>query len=262
MYFLQNGKYLMENNQYEKHPTYDDEISLVDLAAMFLKHRRIFYVVFLVIMLAGVAYAVLASEKYSYVSLVKLAEAGSDKYIDKPAAVIASLENRWVPEFEATYMAKHDSNLPFDIVLANPENTGLIRIASEASPDENKSVQRFHQQLLSQLESGQAAAVAQLRQGLNKRIQTLDSTVDMLKGTKDAGAAIAAAIEQRVKLEADLESVEPVKVLVVARESAKPKGPARSLIVVLAALLGLMTGIFAAFFAEFICSVKSQMAEE
>lgn len=251
----------MESNQYEKHPAYDDEISLVDLASTFLKRRRIFYLVFLVIMLAGVAYAVLTPEKFSYVSLVKLAEDGSGEYIDKPAAIIASMDNRWVPEFESTYIAKNDSNLPFDVVLKNPENTGLVRIASEASPAEQKAVQQFHRQLLSQLESGQAEGVSQLKRGLNKRIETLSSTIIMLKGTKDAGAAIAAAIEQRVKLEGALESVAPAEVLVVARESAKPTGPARSLIVVLAGLLGLMAGVFTAFFAEFVSTVKSQMSE-
>jgi hypothetical protein len=135
----------MDNAPYEKRPHYDDEISLVDLASTFLKRRRIFYIVFLVITLAGVAYAVLVPEKYSYVSLVKLAEDGAGEYIDKPVAVIASLENRWVPEFEAMYIAKHDQSLPFDVTFENPENTGLVRIASDATPDEQKVVKQFHQ---------------------------------------------------------------------------------------------------------------------
>lgn len=242
-------------------PQYDDEISLVDLASTFLKRRRIFYVVFLVITLAGVAYALLAPGKYNYVSLVKLAEDGSGEYTDKPAAVIASLENRWVPEFEAMYIAEHEKSLPFKVTFENPENTGLVRIASSATPDEQKAVQQFHQQLLSQLEKGQSAGVSRLKQSLNKRIEMLNSTIDMLKGLQDAGAALAAAIDQRVSLEAELESVEPTDILVVARESAEPEGPARSLIIVLAGLLGLMAGVFSAFFAEFISTVKAQMRE-
>jgi LPS O-antigen subunit length determinant protein (WzzB/FepE family) len=83
----------------------------------------------------------------------------------------------------------------------------------------------------------------------------------MLKGLRDAGAALAAAIDQRVSLEAELESVEPTGILVVARKSAKPEGPARSLIIVLAGLLGLMAGIFSAFFAEFVSTVKARMRE-
>jgi uncharacterized protein involved in exopolysaccharide biosynthesis len=89
----------------------------------------------------------------------------------------------------------------------------------------------------------------------------LNSTINMLKGLQDAGAALAAAIDQRVSLEAELESVEPTDILVVARESAEPKGPARSLIIVLAGLLGLMAGIFSAFFAEFVGTVKAQMGD-
>ena len=55
--------------------------------------------------------------------------------------------------------------------------------------------------------------------------------------------------------------MQPMEVLAVSRESAERKGPARSLIVVLAGLLGLMGGIFLAFFAEFASLVKAQMSE-
>lgn len=220
-----------------------------------------FYIVFLVITLAGVAYAVLAPEEYSYVSLIKLAEDGAGKYIDKPDAVIASLENRWVPEFKAEYAAKHEHNLPFNVAFENPKNTGLIRIATDTSPDEQKTVQQFHRQLLSQLETRQSASVSRLKRGLEKRIENLNSTVGMLKGLPDAGAALASAIDQRVSLEAELETIEPTEVLVVARESATRKGPRRSLIMVLAGVLGLMVGVFSTFIAEFISAVKLQMYE-
>lgn len=84
---------------------YDDEISLVELASTFLRRRRVFYVVFVVTMLAGLVYAILAPAKYEYVSLVKVAEKGSGEYLDEPSSVMAQLENHWVPELEAAYRA-------------------------------------------------------------------------------------------------------------------------------------------------------------
>lgn len=65
---------MVEASQGPSRPKYDDEISLVDLATTFLKRRRVFYVVFVVVSLAGVAYALFAPERYEYVTLVKLAE--------------------------------------------------------------------------------------------------------------------------------------------------------------------------------------------
>jgi uncharacterized protein involved in exopolysaccharide biosynthesis len=43
-------------------------------AATFIRRRRVFYVVFLLCTLGGLAYALLTPEKFDYVSLVQLAE--------------------------------------------------------------------------------------------------------------------------------------------------------------------------------------------
>ncbi len=89
----------MEDRRRGSQPQYDDEISLVDLAATFLKRRRVFDAVLFSVLLAGIVYAVLMPEKYDYVSLVKLAEKAPGNYVDNPAAIIATLESQWLPEY-------------------------------------------------------------------------------------------------------------------------------------------------------------------
>ena len=251
----------MEDNNRRNQPQYDDEISLVDLATTFLKRRRVFYAVLFSTLLAGIVYAVLMPERYDYVSLVKLAEKDSGSYIEKPAAIIATLENRWLPDYQSTYHAEHDGAIPFKVRFENPENTGLIRMVSEASPSQREGVKQVHAQLIDELSQAQSAAVSSLKQNLERQIESLSSTIKMLEGSTDAGAAIAAAFEKRLSLEATLNSMRPMEVLAVNRESAERKGPARSLIVLLAGLLGLMGGVFLAFLTEFASLVKAQLTE-
>ncbi|AOY87124.1 lipopolysaccharide biosynthesis protein [Marinobacter salinus] len=251
----------MEDRPRQTQPRYDDEIGLVDLATTFLRRRRVFYGVFLAVLLAGTAYAVFIPEKYDYVSLVKLAQKGESSYAENPASIIAILENRWVSEYQSVYHAQHGRNLPFEVTFENPESTGLVRIMSEASPSNKSDVEQLHTQLIDQLKQTQASTVSRLRQNMEKQIDSLSSTVDILEGREDSGAAIAAAIEKRLSLEAILESLQPMQVLAVSRQSPERQGPARSLIVMLAGLLGLMGGVFLAFFAEFAGAVKNQMSE-
>ncbi len=118
----------MEDRRQGQRRRYDDEISLVDLAATFLKRRRVFYAVFLLVTLAGVVYAVLAPEKHEYITLVKLAEKSGGEYIEDPSTVIAELESLWVPDLQAAYHAEHDRSLPFKITAINPEDTGLFGV--------------------------------------------------------------------------------------------------------------------------------------
>lgn len=240
---------------------YDDEISLVDLAATFLRRRRVFYVVFLLVTLAGVAYALLSSEKYEYVTLVKLAEKSAGEYIEEPATIIAELDSLWVPDLQAAHHAEHDRNLPFKITASNPENTGLVRIVSEASPSAEELIETIHRQLIERLTTDQEQALTRLRKSLERQIESLGTTIDMLEGGQETGDAIASAVEKRLSLETDLESMAPAEALVVSRRSGESTGPARSLIVVLAGILGLMGGVFLAFFAEFISLVRDKVSE-
>lgn len=251
----------MEERQRSAQQAYDDEISLVDLASTFLKRRRIFYVVFLVTLAAGILYAILIPEKYDYVTLFKLAEKDAGSFIEKPAAVIATLENQWLPEIEATHLAEHDQSIPFDVVFSNPENTGLVRIVSEAEPANSDDVEQIHSQLIGKLEQTQSVAVATLKSNLERQIESLTSTIDRLEGSQDVGAAIADAVNKRLSLEVLLHSIQPAELLVLNRQMAERKGPARGLIVVLAAMLGLMGGIFLSFFAEFVSLVRANLNE-
>lgn len=251
----------MEERRQQVQSQYDDEISLVDLASTFLKRRRVFYVVFFVALLAGIIYALFMPEKYEYVSLVKLAEKEPGSYIEQPAAVIATFENRWLPEYEATFQAEHERPLPFEVRFANPESTALIQISSEASPPESGAVEQAHAWLIENLAQAQSSAVSTLRVSLQSQIESLSSTVKMLEGSTDAGAAIAATIEKRLSLQATLNAIQPMEVLAKSRQSTERKGTSRLLIVLLAGLLGLMGGVFLAFFAEFASQVRKQMLE-
>ena len=253
---------MVEPPQEPSRPQYDDEISLVDLATTFLRRRRVFYVVFIVVSLVGVAYALSAPEKYEYVTLAKLAEKSSGEFVEEPSAIIAELDSLWLPDLQAKYHAENDRSLPIGITAKNPENTGLVRIVSEASESAGAIVEEAHRELVERLESQQARAVSTLRKSLERQIVSLDSTIDILEGGQNTGEAIASAVETQLSLEADLESLTPFKALVISRQSGKSTGPAGSLIVVLAGLLGLMAGIFLAFFAEFIGLVRNQVAGE
>lgn len=238
---------------------YDDEISLVDLAATFIKRRRVFYAVFLVCILAGFAYAFVTEDTYQYTSLLQVAEKSSDEFLEPPATTMATLESRWLPEQEVVYRSENDEKMPFTTSFANPENTGLIRLVSESSRRYAEDVKEVHQYLIEQVQQRHNALLDREKRSLESRIESIDQSIEALKSGQDAGQVLAEAFDRKTKLESDLEALKAAETLVLARQGADKTGPARSLIVVLAALLGLMCGVFLAFFTEFIIAVRSQL---
>lgn len=246
----------------QQHQRYDDEISLVDLAATFVKRRHIFYAVFLLCTLAGLAYALVTEETYQYTSLIQIAEKGSESHLEPPATTIATLESRWLPEQEVIYRAETDTRLPFKTSFSNPENTGLIRMVSESSQEHASDVKDVHHYLIEQVQQRHNALLTREQRSLESRIQSIDQSIDVLQNGQDTGQALAEAFERKTRLQSNLEALKATETLVLARQGADKTGPARSLIVILAAVLGLMGGVFLAFFTEFIVAVKSQLGAD
>lgn len=250
------------NHTPDQRPRHDDVISLVDLAATFIRRRKIFYAVFVVITLGGLAYALLVSGTYRYISLLQVAEKGAGTYIEEPAATIATLENRWLPEQEALFRAEANYKLPFGVSFSNPDETGLIRFESEATSDNSSAVERVHQNLTDKVLKRQSALLANEKRNLQSRLESVEQAIETLQGGEDTGAAIAEAFERKVRLEGDLEALKDAELLVISRQSVDTTGPARALIVVLAAVLGGGLGIFVVFFMQFVALVRSELTDE
>lgn len=242
------------------HPDYSDEISLVELVSTFVRRRWTFYAVFLVTALAGLGYALLAEEQYEYVSLIQIAHKDTNAFFESPETTIATLNSRWLPEVETVYRRDNDKKLPFDVAFSHPEDTDLIRITTSASPDKAQTVEGAHSELIRRVKEHQDRLIEKERESIGRQIQSLEKTVDALKG-ENTGEAVARAIERRSRLESKLENLQAANTLVTSRQSTDSVAPKRRLIVVLALLLGGMLGVFLIFISEFMASVKEHLAD-
>lgn len=250
-------------NQNEPYPNqYNDEISLVDLAKTFVKRRRVFYVVFALCFLAGVAFALVQEDRYEYRSLIQLAQDDEGKPLESSKSVIAALENRWLPEYEASYQAENDEEFRLKITFSNPENTSLIGISTEATEQNSEAVKRAHETLIEQVMSRQSRLTAKQQTSLKRQIESISNTVEMLQDGEDTGAAIAEAIRSKTALESELEGIVASEVLVSSRQGADNVGTSKLVIMLLATILGFMAGVFMAFISEFIALVREQLVEE
>jgi uncharacterized protein involved in exopolysaccharide biosynthesis len=254
------------NNSYshsrEDQDRYPDEISLVDLATTFIRRRRVFYAVFLLCTLGGLAYALLTPEKFDYVSLVQLAEKNSGTSIQTPETVIATLEARWLPEQKVLHYAENESKLLFDVLFENTKNTALVRFTTGTTATQKPLVEKVHAALIEKLTQDQENLIRIEEASINAQIKSLSTVIDSMavNTTAGDGSALSAAIQRKSALENALQSLGNLEVIVSARQSIEKTGPKRSLIVSLAVVLGLMLGIFVAFMAEFGASVKKQLA--
>jgi len=255
-----------QQSQQSQEPYYDDEISLVDVATTFIRRRRVFYAVFVaVLVLAAVYVLVFVGEMKEYRTLIQLSEEWTEEGqepIEPATTVLATIETLWYPALQAAYVETAGERLPFKISATNPKETSLIKLSSEASPEMAAEVEKAQQQLVNQIMERQNALVERSKRALQRRLESINNTLERLSGRQVAGEAIAQVIQERGSIEAQLESLQPAETLVVARESLDNKGTSKKLILALAIVLGLMLGIFAAFMAEFASQVRQAIKEK
>jgi len=264
------------NNSYshsrEDQDRYPDEISLVDLAVTFIRRRHVFYAVFLLCTLGGLAYAFFAPDKYEYeyVSLVQIAQKAAvasgqnDKppkaTLQSPAVTVATLQESWLPQVKERYYADNKKSIPFGVVFENPEDTTLIRLSTVTGAQQDLDVQEVHAALIQELVQYQNNLVKREQASINQQIDSLEALKTTLMEQLNSGTALSTAIEKKLELESALQSLNAVEVIVNAHQSTSVIAPKRSLIAALAIVLGLMLGIFVAFMVEFGASVKKQLA--
>lgn len=253
-------------NQFERDSTKrDDEISLVDLATIFVRRRGVFFTVFVSIITLALMYAffIMGGAK-EYSSLIQLGEQyqqDSREPLVLPATIIATIENRWYPELRDTLIETEDLAASFRVKVTNPSNTLLIKLTSQAAPGLSDQVGRVHQPLVDLVIEQQTRELERESQALEKRLKSVDNYLDNLSAAEAAGEAAAQAVRTKLDLEARLNNLKPAEVLVVSRESHEDKGTSKLLIIVLAGFLATMAGVVAAFFAEFVGRVRQALAE-
>ena len=255
--------------QQPQQPYYDDEISLVDLATTFIRRRRVFYGVFIAVVALAVLYAVLmVGEVREYSTLVQLGE-DDNKPLESPQSVIAGIESRWYPELLGQYRAMTEQKLPFKISAANPENTSLIKLTSETSPELAEEVKNYHGKLVDSIKEREAELLDRQKRELEQRVASSREYLEELSGTEASGEAQAQLIQQRARMLSDIESMttrinnlKPAETLVIAREGPDNKGTSKKLILAVAIVLAFMLGIFATFMAEFGSQVRKAMKEQ
>lgn len=244
---------------HQENITYQNEISLVDLATIFVRRVWLFFVLFALFAVGGVVFALVLPDQYGYVSLYQIAEEETGEPVEKAESSIAVLQSQKLPELEIAYKAEHGKKLPFSVRFQNSEDTNLIRISTEAVQENGADVTAIHQELLNFLLNRHGAMIDQASRKLEARIASVGRTLEALQEAPDAGAAVAEVMKSKVELEGELAALSPGRVLVVGRESVESVAPNRKLMVILAVVVGFIFALISVYFAEFASLVKKDL---
>ncbi|MDI4639044.1 MULTISPECIES: Wzz/FepE/Etk N-terminal domain-containing protein [Halomonadaceae] len=254
----------------EQRSSYDDEISLVDLAAILVRRWKAMAIIFAVVVLAAFAYVLTMTPTYSYVSVYDVAEqapvgeGSTERALESANTVIAKAQSLAVAPVTRELLQQSGlESLPFAVDLSTPEDTQLVKITSQASEANSALVEKMHSALLDNIASNQQALVDRQRASLESRLESLQDSLEAAEQSASPSAAdLLASYSEQIAMTKDrLGLLKDGRIAQTAQQSLEKTGTSRTLIMALALVLGGMLsvmGVFLMQFAGLVCSSLKQ----
>mgnify|MGYP003673411770 CR=1 FL=1 len=243
----------------------DDEISLVDLAKVLIRRWKSMALVFFIVVLSALAYVLLKERSYEYVSIYQVAEESPGSALETPNSVLAKVNNLYVGlETRKLREEAELESLPFEVTVANPDDTLLIRLDSTASVDDHELVTQMHEALLARMTEDQRERLESHQTALEQQLQSTEAALEAVEQTStEWGSELTASYAERLAgIQLRLTQLRAGQSVQVSIQSLEPAGTSRSLIMALALVLGGILGIIAAFLSQFVALVRDSLSEE
>lgn len=140
-------------------PGDSDEISLVEVWLVLVRHKWTIIGIFLFVLGVGSVYAFIRSPNYMYSTSVEIGTTLVDtkgaglqpQLIEPPAAVQAKLESSYVPIVLNKFRDEKPSNFLPDIEIKVPKDSQIVILRSRGKVGDEEIVKNLHQQVVQEL---------------------------------------------------------------------------------------------------------------
>ena len=236
----------MKNNELQElKPVYiqeargcsDDEISLIDLAIVLIKHKFVILVVLFIAVAAGIGFSSTITKSYTYQANINIGSYVIDgEYLpfEPPLSLIAKIEHGYIP----TLLEAPEYN--FSISASNPKKSEVIKLTASGKKDQGELM---------------AVALNQLSQLI---IDDHNQIYNALSASKTQ-QNLAATPSQESSAGHSITSLQKTSILTKPKPSGFTYSKNRKLILIISLVAGLFLGIFAAFMVEFISRVRAEL---
>ena len=178
-------------------PYYDDEISLVDLWLVLVKHKKVLFYVFMLSLVLATAVAVFKKQQYEFISVIEVGRLPSAKgydYVASLESAKAKLEQGYIPFVLADI--EKDQRGQYKTTIELPKGAHLLSVKTKSTEDNKALHQTFHATILAKLIDDLNLLVENYKdkQKSDLKIQTLS-----LKEYSESQDELLAQIKQKIK---------------------------------------------------------------
>lgn len=160
----------------------EDEISLVDIWLVIVRHRKVFWMTFGLVVLAGLLLALLLPRKYNITTAIDIGQTvvdGKAVPLESPETVKAKLENSLIPNLLDKSPDVDIRKMKVEVSI--PKQSELVVLKSKVLEGQSKQVQDIHKRVVAALLKDHQRLIAPTRSNLKATIDRLELGLDRLK---------------------------------------------------------------------------------
>lgn len=249
----------------------DGEISLVDLVSTLVKRWKLMAAVFLTVVLGTLAFALIMPRTYEYVTIYQVAEQApsSDSSVvgtlETPQAVVAKINSLYLgPVVREVIETNSIDELTFKISVSSLEDTNLVKLSSKAPLDDRVMVEEAHGMVMNRVQQEQNKLLDRRRRSLEQELASAESGLESVKGStsENAGELIALYSGRVSSIQTRIGQLDEGQVNQMAVQSLEPADTSRSLIMIIAIVLGGMLSVMVVFLKTFAGAVRDNLGEK
>ncbi|WP_027371384.1 Wzz/FepE/Etk N-terminal domain-containing protein [Desulfovermiculus halophilus] len=275
----------------------DDEISLVDLWLILTRRKWTIVGITVLCLALGLAYALIKSETFEYRTGIELARVhggpgsgGLELVFPKDESVVM-LQDLLIPQARENIFGKEEGQR-FKVEVNKEASDNTVLLKTEAESQDRKKVEKLHQSIADALAKRHVTELQkkiklyispfQSRvELLNEQIDTLEqqlkemsehsysaqneNSLVIAQQMGDIREELASVRVQRSNEKSAVETIReashPTRVSFLASESYEPVGMGNAVIVALSLVVGVILGVFAAFFRQFLANVRAASSQ-
>jgi uncharacterized protein involved in exopolysaccharide biosynthesis len=238
----------------------DDEISLVDLAMVLVRRKRIIVVITTFVILLSVITAFLMPKSYTFATSIEIGSQiidGTIKPFESPETLLAKIQHAFIPQsLNKQRQTNPENKTKYKITSSIPKSSVIIVLEVKGTEDEADLLKSLLQSINQQAIFDHSRIYNSVRKNITSRLKQTTTDLEILKKTDDNETEIATQQNLIELYSSQLANLRETREILPAMKSIEPTGTSRKLIVIISAFAGIFLGIFSAFFAEFVAKVR------
>lgn len=239
----------------------NDEITLVDLAMVLVRHKRMIAVITTFIIAIGVTAALFIPKSYSFSTSIETGSQiinGTIIPFESPETLLAKMQHVFIPQIlNEQRQSNPEDKKKYKIKASIPKSSVIIVLEIKGSKDEADLMTALLQKITRQaIQDHQRIydAVKKNLVALNEQAKTELLALDQNKDNVEEKMHL---LKGRIEiLESQLANLRNTREILPPMKSIEPTGTSKKLIVIISAFAGIFLGVISAFLADFSSKVR------